>query len=43
MAAINKLPSVQTLSTADTLALFSNSLGNDAQATLATVLGWLQA
>lgn len=41
--AIQNLPSVSTLSAADQLALFSNALGNDARATLATLLTWLQS
>ena len=43
MSAINKLPTVSTLTTSDLVALFSNSLGNDAAATLGTLLAWLQS
>lgn len=42
MPAINKLASVAELTTADKVALFSATLGNDAAATLATLLEWLQ-
>lgn len=42
MSSIDKLASVSTLSTADQIALFSTALGNDAKATLATLLAWLQ-
>jgi hypothetical protein len=40
---IDKLSKVSTLSSSDLVALFSASLGNDAAATLATLLAWLQA
>lgn len=43
MAAINKLGTVSSLSGSDLVALFSASLGNDAAATLATLLAWLQS
>lgn len=43
MAAINKLPTVGTLSTSDLVALFSGSLGNDAAATLGTLVTFLQS
>lgn len=43
MSAINRLPTVSSVTSADLVALFSTSLGNDAAATLATVLTWLQA
>lgn len=42
MSAIDKLSRVSTLTTADLVALFSNSLGNDAAATLGTLLTFLQ-
>lgn len=40
--AIEKLARTTELSASDLVALYSNSLGNDAAATLATLLGWLQ-
>lgn len=40
--AIQNLSKVSTLSGSDLIALFSNSVGNDAAATLATLLSWLQ-
>ena len=40
---ISALPSVSTLAAADQLVLLSASLGNDARATLATLLAWLQS
>lgn len=43
MSAIDKLSRVSTLTTADLVALFSNSLGNDAAATLGTLLTFLQS
>lgn len=43
MSSINRLAPVQTLSAADFIALYSSSLGNDARATLATLLAWLQS
>lgn len=43
MSAIDKLSRVSTLTTADLIALFSNSLGNDAAATLGTLLTFLQS
>lgn len=42
MSSINRLPNVSDLQTSDLLALFSQSLGNDAAATLGTLLAWLQ-
>jgi hypothetical protein len=42
MSAIDKLSSVSELGTSDKVALFSAALGNDAAATLATLLAWLQ-
>ena len=41
--ASNRLPTVSSVTSADLVALFSSSLGNDAAATLATILTWLQA
>lgn len=43
MSSIDKLSRVSTLTTADLIALFSNSLGNDAAATLGTLLTFLQS
>lgn len=43
MAAINKLSKVSALSSADLLALFSDSVGDDSAVTLGTLLTWLQA
>lgn len=43
MAAINKLSKVSALSSADLLALFSDSVGDDSAVTLGTLLAWLQA
>lgn len=43
MSAIDKLNRVSTLTAADLVALFSNSLGNDAAATLGTLLIFLQS
>jgi hypothetical protein len=43
MSSIDKLASVSDLSSADKVALFSAQLGNDAAATLAVLLAWLQA
>jgi hypothetical protein len=43
MSSINRLATVSTLSSSDLVALFSAQLGNDAAATLATLLAWLQA
>lgn len=43
MPAINQLSKVSTLTTSDLIALFSSSLGNDAAATLGTLLAWLQS
>lgn len=40
--AIEKLARTDELSASDLVALHSNSLGNDAAATLATLLAWLQ-
>lgn len=40
--AIEKLARTDELSASDLVALYSNSLGNDAAATLATLLAWLQ-
>lgn len=42
MPAIDRLSSVSELTTSDKIALYSASLGNDAAATLATLLAWLQ-
>lgn len=42
MPSIDKLSKISTLSSSDLVALFSSSLGNDAAATLATLLAWLQ-
>lgn len=42
MSSIDKLSRVTTLSNSDLVALFSGSLGNDAAATLTTLLTWLQ-
>lgn len=41
--AIDKLPSVAALASADQIALASVGLGADARATLATLLAWLQS
>lgn len=43
MPSINRLSTVSTLSTSDLVALYSVSLGNDAGATLGTLLAWLQS
>jgi hypothetical protein len=43
MSSIDRLPTVSTLSSSDLLALYSAALGNDAAATLATLLSWLQS
>ena len=43
MSSIDKLNRVSTLTTADLIALFSNALGNDAAATLGTLLTFLQS
>lgn len=43
MSSIDKLSRVSTLATADLVALFSNSFGNDAAATLGTLLAFLQS
>lgn len=42
MPAIDRLSTVSELSTSDKIALYSASLGNDAAATLAVLLAWLQ-
>lgn len=42
MAAINRLPSVASVAATDRVAVFSESLGADAAATLMTLLAWLQ-
>ena len=42
MAAFNRLPSVASVGASDKVALFSQSLGADAVATLMTLLAWLQ-
>ena len=42
MSAINRLSTVSTLQASDLLAVFSQTLGNDAAATLSTLLNWLQ-
>ncbi|HEY8878280.1 MAG TPA: hypothetical protein VIN03_11990 [Roseateles sp.] len=42
MPAINRLSTVSDLQSSDLIALFSGALGNDAAATLATLLAWLQ-
>lgn len=41
--AIQNLSKVTTLSSGDLIALFSSAVGNDAAATLATLLAWLQS
>ena len=41
--AIQNLPSVSQLSSSDAVALFSSLLGNDAKATLGTLLVWIQS
>ncbi len=41
--AIQNLSKIDTLSSADTIALFSAALGSDAGATLATLVTWLQS
>jgi hypothetical protein len=43
MSSIDKLSRVSTFSTSDLLALFSGALGNDAAATLGTLLTFLQS
>ena len=42
MSAIDKLSRVSALSSADLVALFSSSVGDDTAATLGTLLAWLQ-
>src|SRR4051812_33409475 len=42
MSSIDRLQRVTTLTTADLVALFSNSLGDDAAATLGTPIAFLQ-
>lgn len=43
MSAIDRLPRTASLASSDLVALFSTSLGDDAAATLATLVTWLQA
>lgn len=42
MSSIDKLSTTSELSTSDRIAIFSAALGNDAAATLTTLLAWLQ-
>lgn len=42
MASINQLPTVSALQSSDLVPLFSQAIGADTAATLATVLTWLQ-
>lgn len=42
MSSINRLSTVSSVTSADLLALYSASLGNDSAATLGTLLTWLQ-